>query len=262
MKDVRVLDIFPPPTDRYQDGNGNEIAFWQIDDQSSREYGVVFEVSVQPIVYDIDPNSIGAYDKASELCQQYTRPSTWVQSDYPEIIAQARQVVGDEQDPFRQAKLIHQWVARNIKGGEAVDALTALHQRAGDCGPHAFLLVAMLRSLGIPARSVAGMHARYTSTFESASSQQRSMPGHVWAEFYLPSMGWVQLDASAGEQNFAGISEPRIILSKGEDIQLSHGYPLQPLAWFHTPHSDRMTGSTPPTQTWGEELRLEVERIR
>lgn len=81
-------------------------------------------------------------------------------------------------------------------------------------------------------------------------------------EFYLANYGWIQSDASAGSQNFAQIDEPRIVLSRGDVIDLAHGYPLQPLAWFHMPHCNIIGDSTPATQTQGEELSLAVERVR
>jgi transglutaminase-like putative cysteine protease len=262
MTGITVVDISPPPTDRYQDANGNEIAFWQIGDQNTQTYRVVFDVMVQPIYYDIDPTNIGEYDVTSPLYQRYTQPISWVQSDDPEIAEQAQEIVGSETNPYSQARLLHRWVAENIASGKPVDALTALRTRSGDCGPHSFLLVAFLRALGIPARPVTGLSTIYRGVFETGSSLEGARYGHVWTEFYLPNHGWIQCDADAGGRNFGQISEPRIVLSRGDVIELGHGYPLPPLAWLHSPHPDIISDSTPPTQTWGEELSLTVERVR
>lgn len=210
MTDVQVQEIFPPPTDRYRDATGNEIAFWQIEDQSSREYSVVFEVSVRPIAYDIDPSNLGPYDTASELYQRYTQPSAWIQSEHPEIIAQARQIIGNETNPYQQARLLHRWVAHNIQSGPPVDALTALRTKQGDCGPHAFLLVAMLRSLDIPARPVSGLGTIYAGSFQSGSSLEgrstatcgpsstcRTMAGYNWMHL----LGIKTLQASTNHES-------------------------------------------------------------
>jgi transglutaminase-like putative cysteine protease len=269
MTGVSVVDISPPPTDWYRDANGNEIAFWQIGDQDTQTYRVVFDVMVQPIDYDIDPSDIGEYDVTSPLHQRYTQASSWVQSDDPEIVRQARRIVGSETNPYRQAQLLHRWVADNIGSGPTVDALTALHGRKGSCAGHSALLIALLRALGIPARPVSGLHTVYQGTFESGFCKPSASPQappnctvyqHSWTEFLLPGYGWVQCDASAGLRNFAGIDEPRIILSRGDVIELGHGYSLEPLFFFDSPQSDVLTGSTPPTQTWGDELTLTVER--
>jgi transglutaminase-like putative cysteine protease len=98
---------------------------------------VVFDVSVQPIIYQIDPGKVGDYDRASSLYQRHTQPSAWIQSGHPEIVRQAREIVGSETNPYRQAQLLYKWVADNIASGEPVDALTALRTRSGDCGPRA-----------------------------------------------------------------------------------------------------------------------------
>ncbi|WP_287195609.1 hypothetical protein, partial [Syntrophothermus sp.] len=106
-----------------------------------------------------------------------------------------------------------------------------------------------------------GLHTGYQGRFVSGSAQKRTMLGHVWSEFYLPGFGWVQCDTSAGVQNVIGINEPRIVLSRGDEIALGHGFPGDTIAWFHTPQTNANVniGGTPPTQTWGEELSLTVE---
>jgi hypothetical protein len=264
VKDVEILEIFPSPTDHYRDPAGNEIAFWQIDDPSNREYGVTFQIRVRPIAYQIDPKNVEDYDTSSELYRRYTTPSEWIQSDHPEIIALARDIVGSETNPYRQARLLHRWVSTNLSGGgDARTALKALHDRRSGCDGFSFLYVALLRSIGIPARTVKGWHTGYQGKFTSGAARSGTLYQHHWSEFYLPGYGWVQADTSAGNQNFAGINEPRIVTARGEDIQLGYGYPLGPTPWFNVPQVDLFLNSgTPKTQTWGEYFKLEVERIR
>ncbi len=84
---------------------------------------------------------------------------------------------------------------------------------------------------------------------------------HIWSEFFIPGYGWIQSDTSAGNQNFDGINDQRIILSRGEDIVLGYGYPLGSVPFFNAPQVDRMNDSTPPTQSWGNKLSLIVERL-
>jgi len=47
----------------------------------------------------------------------------------------------------------------------------------------------------------------------------------------------------------------------GEDIELGHGFIDKTVPWFHIPHTNRITGSTPRTQTYGKGLFLIVEEI-
>ncbi len=263
VKDVEILEIFPQPTDHYRDPTGNEMVFWQIDDPSSREYGVIFKVSVGAIAYQIDPDNVGDYDTSSDLYRRYAAPSEWIQSDHPEIIALARDIVGSETNPYRQAQLLHLWVSTNLSGGgDCKTSLEALHNRLCGCDGFSFLYVALLRSLGIPARTVKGWHTGYQGEFTSGEAHSWTFYQHHWSEFYLPSYAWIQSDASAGNVNFAGINEPRIVTARGENILLGHNYPLGPTPWFNAPQVDLFLNSgTPKTQTWGEYFKLEVERL-
>jgi transglutaminase-like putative cysteine protease len=62
--------------------------------------------------------------------------------------------------------------------------------RAGDCTEHAILAVALLRSLGVPARAVVGMV--YCERFEGA---QNVFVFHMWAEAHRGGR-WVLIDAT------------------------------------------------------------------
>ncbi len=65
----------------------------------------------------------------------------------------------------------------------APDALQALHRGTGDCGSFSSLFVAACRNAGIPARPACG--------FTAGTNQW-----HVWAEFWLPNIGWIPVDAT------------------------------------------------------------------
>jgi hypothetical protein len=136
-----------------------------------------------------------------------------------------------------------------------------LEYRQGDCGGHSFLFIALLRSLGIPARSVGGLHTGYQGYFTNGSFWDHTLYVHIWSEFYLPNYGWIQSDTSAGDQNFAEINEPRLILFRGEDIELGHNYPLTTAPFFHMPQRNVLSGSDPRTNTAGEYLKLIIEEI-
>lgn len=256
--DGHVFEVFPTATDRYSDADGNEIVYWRIQDQSTREYGMVFEISVRPVTYHITPSRIGTYDTTSSLYQRYTRPSPLCQSDAPEIVSQAQKVVGSETNPFQQAQLLQHWIATNIKPDDLAehhDALTTLHTRRGQCSGFSSLFIALSRALGIPARNISGWHYPYQGYFTSGVSSTFQQGGnfyqHVWSEFYLPKYGWIQFDPF---QNFATINEERIITAKGDEIQLGYGYPGAK-GWFHIPVADTIG------QVLGEDYRLEVERL-
>ena len=84
-----------------------------------------------------------------------------------------------------------QWIYANVRyerghtsvNTTAADVLVSMH---GVCQDEAHLCLAMLRSLGVPARYVSGLLTR--------------QPGetHAWVEFLHPSLGWLPADPTRG----------------------------------------------------------------
>jgi len=64
----------------------------------------------------------------------------------------------------------------------------ALARRAGVCQDFAHVMIAVLRSAGIPARYVSGY------IFSGGSNVLGAEASHAWCEAYLPPYGWVGFD--------------------------------------------------------------------
>lgn len=119
---------------------------------------------------------------------RWLAPEPLIQSRDPRIGAQTRQVIGRERSPSRVAELLTHWVHRSLRretapsgAGTVPSAVKVLQNRRGDCNEAATLFVALARSSGLPARTVAGLlyvNGRFYY--------------HAWAEVYLSD--WVAVD--------------------------------------------------------------------
>jgi hypothetical protein len=120
---------------------------------------------------------------------QFLKPTLYVQSDDPAIRQKAREIIGDERNAWRAAKLICRWVYENIYDkslkvgfGSAKNTLETLQ---GDCTEHTVLFSALARSIGIPTRICAGLVYHGDAFYY-----------HFWPEVYVGR--WVQMDPTLG----------------------------------------------------------------
>lgn len=140
------------------------------------------------------------------------KPGRFVQSDDANIIALAKQAVGDTRDSAQAAKKIEEFVAKYIKNismsvGYASAAEVAASRR-GDCTEFAVLCAAMCRAAGIPARVTVGV--AYVDDFEDKTG----FGGHAWTEAYIGDK-WVGLDSAFKAGGLGKFDAGHIALASG-----------------------------------------------
>ncbi len=111
--------------------------------------------------------------------------------DHPRIVEEARRIVGDETDPWRQALAIYTWVYENIEKRAVLSvpsALDVLDTRQGDCNEHTVLFTALARAVGLPTRIALGV---------VWSEELNGFYYHAWPEVYAGR--WVRMDPTLGQ---------------------------------------------------------------
>lgn len=91
----------------------------------------------------------------------------------------------------------------------------SLANRAGVCQDFAHLLLSLLRMRGIPARYVSG-YLIPRATLDAQAAMERVIGGqasHAWVQAFIPEMGWIGLDPTAG--NFA--EDRHVYIAWGRD---------------------------------------------
>ena len=116
----------------------------------------------------------------------YLAATPQINSKAPQIIELGKQIAGNDKDGRSVARKIGEWTYRNLKWKKVEsDVVDTLASREADCLEHAELYVALARSLGLPARVVAG-----------AALSGGAFGAHAWVEVYLGK--WVELDPTWG----------------------------------------------------------------
>jgi len=256
QRNVRIVSINPEPDSIYTDPeHGNKFVFWDFDRYPEQPFYRT-EVRVRFESYEIstriDTLVIKPFDKTSNLYKLYTSPGYTIEIT-PKVREFVKEAVGNEQNPYLQAKKICDFVRDKVRykivdldRGRGIEALfkfpftdkeTGAEYYEGACHQFCALFIAMCRSAGIPARSVFGFVGEKVYRKEeelkqpvfdfetqlspeglSGAQHHGVMGPHMWAEFYLQDIGWVPLDPTAGI--FGQLYGLKMIHGKGRDIQL------------------------------------------
>jgi len=136
-------------------------------------------------------------NSSDQSAREYLAPSSSVQSNNYDIKKTAEAVVGNARYETAAVAAIMLWVSNNLKYDANVtnhDAAWTFHNKRGSCENYAQLSLALLRSVGIPARYVSGYLVDgdvTVSGYLSTYSYRWNAGPHSWIEVYFPDLGWV-----------------------------------------------------------------------
>ena len=139
------------------------------------------------------PEQTGSMPVTERELQPYLAATEFVQSDDPALIGKAREIVGDEQDLWKAACQVRQWVYDNMKKRDSypkpITAKECLEELEGDCSEHAMLFLGLARAAGVPAKFVGGL-----------VYSKGAFWYHAWNEVYVGNGVWVAVDATWNEE--------------------------------------------------------------
>jgi hypothetical protein len=122
------------------------------------------------------------------------QPNSLIQSDDDEIKRLAQSVAPHEKDGAKLAaaleKFVDGYIVKSDYSSALATAAEVARSRQGDCTEHAFLLAALCRARGLPARVVIGLVLVGEPT-------QRGFAYHMWNEVWIDGR-WAPLDATQG----------------------------------------------------------------
>ncbi len=141
-----------------------------------------------------DPRTLTSGPRERDV-QRYTQPEPFIESDAPEILAEARTAVAGATSVEDRAERLTRYVNAILDKKPTVSLPSArevLRTKVGDCNEHTVLYVAMARALGIPSRIAVGLVAVRGAFYY-----------HAWPEVYLddrPGRGrWLPVDPTFNE---------------------------------------------------------------
>jgi len=146
-------------------------------------------------VFEIRDLTSAAGGPPDPEADRHLLPEPFVESDAPEILAEAKKAAADAVGPRARAERLVRHVNALIEKRPTVSlpsALEVLRTRVGDCNEHTVLYVAMARALGIPSRIAVGLVYVHGAFYY-----------HAWPEVYVegpPGRGlWLPVDPTLNE---------------------------------------------------------------
>jgi hypothetical protein len=206
----------------------------------TQQWGYEFDVTLYTITTNLDHiETIYPYNVDSTLYTRYTGASgEYVDPYSPTIQSLGDDIWEESSDVLDYAERCYSYIARNfqyLNPGTGLHPLSELlAEGGGDCGNLSSIFISLLRYKGIP--------SRHLVTVRPDGS------GHVWADFYLETYGWVPVDVTFKQHSslfgdyFGKVDAGKtgIILSKGvfiplqiEDDNVLHVPILQYYSWWY-----------------------------
>lgn len=187
LRTAAIVPVMPGRIDEPRDVRRLRIRFdgaalppGDIDGIGQRHDGNVVEI--------VDARSLAA-GPADAAAARFLAPEPLIESDAPEIVAEAERAVRGAASDRQRAERLTRYVNGLLDKKPTVSlpsALEVLRTKVGDCNEHTALYVAMARAVGLPARIAVGL-----------AFMRGAFYYHAWPEVYVREGGgglWLPVD--------------------------------------------------------------------
>nr|WP_235598554.1 transglutaminase-like domain-containing protein [Kosmotoga arenicorallina] len=166
--------------------------FMEDDLKEGLSFSVKFEYIINEQFTVVNPDTVKTTYPTELREYLVERPPHIVFTPYLKQLA--KEIVGDESNPYLKAKKLYEWITHNVKYSymhpyalyENVPMFVASNLR-GDCGAQASLYIALCRIVGVPTGWQSGWYANPVSASP-----------HDWTMIYIEPYGWLPVDLSFG----------------------------------------------------------------
>jgi transglutaminase-like putative cysteine protease len=202
---------------RFNDFYGNHVSYFEVEEPHA-----TLSIEATSNVTTRDRYGSGMPEKiplasledasAMELIEPFLAPTNLVEIP-PEIWRAAVDVRSEHNDVFGMATGIMEYIHKTCKyvpGATTVNTTSSAFAKdpRGVCQDFAHLMLAMCRSVQLPARYVSGY------LFDAKRTEVRGAhASHAWVEIWLPGLGWHGMDPT----NNCLTHENYVVLAAGRD---------------------------------------------
>ncbi len=180
-----------------------------------------YKIELKGMEWEIPDNiTLGQYNTGTQFYQNYTKAYPYLEVNDPGIQSKASELTEGVDSIAEMIENIYFFVVKNMSytqmsGSFSKGAKWALENLEGDCSEFSSLMIALLRSAGIPARKALGIglvegdasapnlltDIRVGTDWTYNNS---NMPAHAWVQYFIPSIGWVTADPTWGQALYEG----------------------------------------------------------
>jgi transglutaminase-like putative cysteine protease len=193
----------PKPVKFRKDKWNQEFAHFKVPPLKPGEHHVVevsFPVSVHTITQYFFPEDVGTKEEIPEdIRKRYLADGEKLKITHPVVMKALAESLGNETNLYWGMRRILEYVTDHVTfelDGRWDAAPIVLETGKGSCSEYTYVFMAICRAWGLPARYAGGTCRR-----EDDASSDFSY--HRWAQVYLPRIGWIDVDANAGDNPLA-----------------------------------------------------------